>query len=338
MPAFVRSLVPLIQDEIFKTLSEIRRHSWSPSTNFQVATLVEVKKDNFFYYIAGVNIENEEHHRLSMHSEQDALANAMTLLGGDTKFSQMWIMAAPGNATPDQELKVGKACGHCRQIMINFAEPNAKIFMVGLDGTLGEPDSFENNFLPDAFSEKSLNLAPMNKSGFPQFFNTTKLKPWDILNESSLDIIQTRSYLQVLTPHIITHNLQTSPITACIIKCNNGRYVAGVLKQDIAFLTTDAIYAAIGMAITQFGNNDKDLRFDEIHCFSTATHATQLSFSEIETLSHHYAHNETRVHFYTIDNQFAEYSFLECINGRSNILAAHLKENTAYKFQGVTNT
>lgn len=171
MPHFYRVTKPLTKDEIFNKLKELRDYSVTPFSDYHVAAIVEVKiNDNLYFYTSGVNIEIDEHNRLSMHGEQTAVANALTLLGGDTKFSKLWIMAAPADAAPDEKQKAGKSCGHCRQILMSLAAPNAEIYVVTLDGRFSEPDSFEKQFLPDGFSERDLDLttpSPKPDSGSP---------------------------------------------------------------------------------------------------------------------------------------------------------------------------
>ncbi|GEM_PF-2736267 len=335
MPLFIRSVNPLSQTEIFNMLKVLRGHALTPYSDYHVAAIAEIKlSDNEYFYTSGVNIENDEHNRLSIHSEQNAVASAVTLLGEDTKFSKVWIMAAPANATPNEKQESGKSCGHCRQIMMSLAEKGAEIFVVTLDGRFAPSDSFEKKFLPDGFSERDLNLSSSNYSSNSSaiYLNSSKFKAWEIISETQyLKKDEIAKYLQALSPHIISKKFQTSTITACILKCNNGRYAAGVLVQDIAFLTTDAIFVAIGNAVTQFGS--KNLRFDEIHLASNVLHPEQLTFTEIEALSRRYAHKQTVVNFYTQDNQYASYDFMECKHARNKIVDLMLEDNCPLKIE-----
>ena len=312
MPFFTFSKIPLSQAAIIEMLKEKRVKAWTPLTDYKVGTVVEVQlNENLYFYATGVNIENDKHHRLSMHSEQNALVCMLTLLGGDTKFSKLWVMAASSDAVPDPGQKPGKSCGHCRQIMLSLAKPGAKIYAVTLDGRFYE-DSFEKQFLPDAFSEKDLHLLSENSVFRGDIIASPKLQAWKIVTESKdLTADEINKYLQVLSPHIISKKFQTSPIIACIVKCNNSRYAVGVLAQDIAFLTTDAVFAVIGNAITQFGG--ENLWFDEIHLASNTLRSSQLSFAEIEMLSQHYVHSQTKVCFHT-SNQHAWYTFEKCMD------------------------
>jgi cytidine deaminase len=332
MPLFLHSTHPISQSEIFNTLKELRNHAVAPYSDYHVAAIAEIKiNKNSYFYTSGVNIENDEHNRLSMHSEQTAIANAITLLGGDTKFSKIWIMAAPANSTQEEKQKAAKSCGHCRQIMMSLAARGAEIYVVTLDGRFAPPDNFEKQFLPDGFSEQDLNLPPANSNSRTTFFNSFKLQAWEIINRSTnLTHAEIEKYLKILSPHIISNKFQTSPITACIVKCNNARYAAGVLMQDIAFLSTDAIFAAIGNAITQFSN--KHLRFEEIHLASNQLHPAQLTLTEIEALSR-YAHEQTVVHFHIIGKQHASYTLIQCKQARNEAVDQLLKDNGSLKIR-----
>lgn len=337
----LRSTSLLPEKTIVAHLKELRSYAWAPLSDYHVATIVEVRKGNHFYYIPGVNIELPGHNRLSLHSEQTALENAIALLGGDIKFSRMWIMAAPAKATPEQEPSAGKSCGHCRQISINLAEPHAKIHTVTLSGKILPPDTFENGFLPGSFSEGDVAIstpapsAPLTGSTDqkPTLFQPPKVKTWDILKEKrKLTPHQIKQYLQVASPHIVSNEFKTSPITACIAECDNG-YTVSALMQDIAFLTTDAIPGVIGNAITQFGN--QGLRFREIHLASASLDPGQFSMTEIQLLSE-YMHKKTMVHFYTPTGH-QSYSFIECVHARYKSLEQQLDENFAKEKNSLRN-
>lgn len=318
MKSVFQTNAPLSQPDIYKLLKKLRLHAASKYSNYSVASIAEIKKSNdLYFYSSGVNVENDEHNRLTIHAEQNAIATAVTLLGSTTTFSNLWIMAAPVNATPNDTSNIaGKSCGHCRQILVSLAERDAEIYTVTLDGRFGSPDSFERNFLPDCFSENNLNLSSegLSKNSMDE---SSKIAAWDIVQDAKkLNIDEIANYLKLLSPHIISDAFKTSSITACILKCNKGGYAAGALVQDIAFLTTDAIFSALGNAVTQFGQ--ENLRFDEIHLLSSSLEPNQLSLAEIETLSFRYTHRNTQVYFHTQDGQYSCFTLLECMNARTH--------------------
>lgn len=320
---FTLAAQPLSQSTIVQMLTTVRENSVSPFSNYKVGAVVEVRlSENLYFYTYGVNVEDNSHNRLSLHSEQNALASAISLLGGDTKFSTLWVMAAPANAVPDPTQQPSKSCGHCRQIMISLSQSMEQIYAVTLDGRFSSPpDNFEEGqFLPDAFSEKDVNPDFVNlNSDIALTDFHSKLQLWKSFTEPrSLTEDEIKQCLQKLSPHIISADYQTSPITACIVKCNNGYYTPGVLVQDIAFLTTDTIFAAIGHAVTRFGG--ENLWFDEIHLASEVLNPDQLTSAEIEALTlGHYAHDQTMVYFYTTDHH-ASYTFEQCRRARSEML------------------
>ena len=320
---FTLSDQPLSQSSIFQMLTEVREHSFCPFTNYKVGAVLEVQlSDNLYFYTYGLNVEDNSHNRLSLHSEQNALARMISLLGGDAKFSSLWVMAAPADAVPDPTQQPSKSCGHCRQIMISLAQSMEEIYAVTLDGRFSSPpDNFEEGeFLPDAFSEKNVNPDSLKLNSNAALVHIhSKLELWKTFAEPrNLTEDQLQKCLKKLSPHIIDADYQTSPITACIVKSNNGYYTPGVLVQDIAFLTTDTIFAAIGGAVTRFGA--ENLVFDEIHLASSELNPEQLTSAEIEALTlGHYAHDQTKVHFYTAD-QHACYTFEQCRRARSEML------------------
>lgn len=94
--SIIRSTTPLSQSDIIRQLQNLREHSLIDSSHYAVSAIIEIKlDDNTYAYVSGVNIENHEHNRLSMHAEQNALATAQTLLGGNIRFSKVWVMGAP---------------------------------------------------------------------------------------------------------------------------------------------------------------------------------------------------------------------------------------------------
>lgn len=308
-PLFIHSHEPLTSANIVQQLHLLRAHASAPLSDYHVAAIAEVDwPEEGFFYTFGVNVEIAHHNRLGIHGEQNAIVSALTTFGSKTKFTKVWIMAAPANASSDAPPKPGKSCGHCRQIMVSLAAPNAEIYAVALNGQFLAPDSFENGFLPDAFSEHDVpteiianQRSRMTKQKLAILERVNAIQPF-----TENEIVM---WLKSLTPHIISPNFQTSPITACILQCNYQGYAAGVLVQDVAFLTTDAVFAAIGNAITRFGNSD--LEFTAIYLTSANTSPAQFSATEIQVLNS-YINDTTAVSIYTPNGESASYRFSEC--------------------------
>jgi hypothetical protein len=206
----------------------------------------------------------------------------------------------------------GKSCGHCRQIMMSLAEAHAIIQTVTLSGEFLPADNFESGFLPDAFSEREVfeqgRLSISNKiSSLHVPYDLLKLPVKHDPHDGALQKI-----LLALSPHIISKKFVTSPVTACILKCRDKGFAAGVLMQDIAFLSTDAIFAAIGNAITRFGH--PNLHIDEMHLASLRLEPAVFSYAEIELLSRYVRNTSTTVYLYSRDGEKSNYSFMACKN------------------------
>lgn len=89
----------------------------------------------------------------------------------------------------------------------------------------------------------------------------------------------------MIKPHIIDRNFLTSTIETCLLKTENNNvfyYFTGSLVQDIAFMTTDTIFAALAQAITEMG--DQRLEIKEEHLFSSLLDPSQLSGVELQHL------------------------------------------------------
>jgi hypothetical protein len=280
--------------------------------------------------MGGVNSEDPHHNRDSEHSEENALKNAQSIIG-NKEFTEMYIMAAPANAIPDPDQKPGKSCGHCRQLEVSAAKPEAKIYVMQLTGNLLPPDSFdgEKPFLLDPFKESDVGeknaLVENAGARLDLGMISPQLQAWQAwvrINELSRSGQLTREeiedYVKTLKPHIVNEAFKTSPVTACFARCSNDGCAISVLCQDVAYLTRDALFGVVGNAITQFGK--KNVRFDELHIVGSTLEPEKLmTFSEIEKLSY-FTDKKALVHVYTPDGQRACYTFEDCIKARLNVV------------------
>ncbi|MCC2667248.1 MAG: hypothetical protein K0S63_1164, partial [Gammaproteobacteria bacterium] len=288
MPLFVRSKEPLSQDEIFTTLLELRHHAVVPLSNYRVSTLVHYQKWGLNIYVPGFNKE-EEHlpNRFSSHGEQSAIGYGSVVMG-DEKIHAVYIMAAPGDAVPDPNQKPGKSCGHCRQIMLSLAEKGVKIYVVALDGRFFPPDSFygvEKPFLPDPFNQQDLDLQADFDSNPDSDIDPSRLQAWHILTEArNLPDEIIKEYLLTLKPHWVDKRFKTSPLEACVAECDDG-YAAGVLLQDVAFLTTETSFVTVNNAIIQYGQ--ENLSFNKIYIVSDTLDPAKLFTFDIELWRKH---------------------------------------------------
>jgi len=291
----------LSKTELGNQLRALRLHSLHESSNFAVSVLLEFKVKDRYVYIGGVNVENDENNRLSLHAEQNAIAAARALLGSDAIFTRVFPMGGPKEVGPGKDPRANvfiDLCGHCRQILLPFAAENNKRHMVTINGAISDGKSIQE-LLPNAFSDKGLkdekypHPLPMtlfnskSKAPFsPLYFFTRDVQP-------NLDHNDIHSLLQTLLPKLIDPQWETSKIRTCILKINS-RYVPGVLMQDAAFLPTTALHAALGFGITSMGL--AKLNVQEVHLYGLPN--AKLEDNELGAIRR-FAQNDVPIHFYT---------------------------------------
>lgn len=283
----IRTTEPISASDIVNFLLQLRKRAYPPFSNFYVAAVLEIKQENYFYYIGGVNVENHDHNRLSIHAEQNAIAIASTLLG-KFKLQKVWVMGAPGDdvIAMDQSYlnQQVQLCGHCRQILMGFANKDTLIISVSMNGNFSAPKPL-TALLPEAFLQEDLYLES----------NTTLkcTQPSVILehinSNEKLNLAQIISAFKNLNPLIIHPQNQTSAISKCILQFKSNRYVPGVLVQDVAFLTTDAIFCAYGFAVSLYGINNLSLEaihvaYDDLEASDNNTE-DMISSSELSLLA-----------------------------------------------------
>lgn len=339
MPAPIMTVVksPLSEIEIVEQLRELRKHSLVESSHFAVASIFEIILTNGSYaYVSGVNIENHEHNRMSSHSEQNAMATAQTLLGGNVKFSKAWVMGAPDQIHQDSTHFLAhnhvSPCGHCRQILLSLSEDNAVIYSVTVNGNIAKPDTL-THLLPSAFSERDLgesasqavssNIVSLNTS---VMYSSRQYEAPRLLQYVGEKLSDDKifHFLQCTKPHVINESHKTSPIDVCILQVSaEGQiyYIPGALVQDAAFLTTDAIFAAIGMATTKFGKN---MKVEEIYLYTRSLELSQFSATELEHLTRFTKGNDVLVTAFKSEHEVSTFMLSESVQARCDLLMRQL--------------
>ena len=326
MPIHIQTKTPLSPSQIAEQLRKLRLNCVIENSHFAVAAIIEIKNaDGTISYVSGVNVENAEHNRLGLHAEQTALANAQSLLGEKIKLSKIYVMGAPDDihegslhALADNFVK---PCGHCRQLLLSRATNNAEVISITVNGDVSVPVKLPAQ-LPDAFSERDLATpeisAPHNASAASNvltFHAPERAQISDIKLESTLSKPEILKYLRLLTPHIINPAFNTSPVSSCILKLSgeSPHYAIGTLMQDVAFLTTDALFAAIANAATRFGS--AAIKVEEAHFYSQSLSPSQLSASELVHLNR-FTISDIPITFYQQDGTTKTYTLLECANSK----------------------
>lgn len=304
MTIAIPSETPASPTDIVGQLSALRRHALVDSSHFSVAAVLELRLANGQYVrVGGVNVEHHRHNRLSLHAEQNAFATAHSLFGSAFSLLAVWVMGAPEGIEAGSQHTLAanhpQPCGHCRQILLSRADEQTRVYSVAVNGTVAPADPLLT-LLPKAFSERDL-----RDDGAPD-----TPKPRGATDETA----SLHNACLALTPHLIHTDFQTSDVYACVLRVqdNNGAGydVSGVLVQDIAFLGTDAVFAAIGQAVSTLGGGNVTIR--EAHLASSRLDAGQLSGSELETLAR-FATLDTRVVFHNQAGSSKPYTLEECV-------------------------
>ena len=305
MLALLQQPTPITAAQVIAHLRALRQHSVVESSQFAVSALLELELNNGqFTYVGGVNVENAEHNRLSLHAEQNALSTAQTLFGGNVTITKIWTMGGPsdvraGSSHPLADYPV-MSCGHCRQLLLSVAAKEAKICAVTINGKISPVDLLQM-LLPKAFSEQDLALEKAEAPALKKWQGWQLLKQQQTLSNADIFV-----YLSCLSPHLINPQFQTSALTSCLLKLKGKKgYIPGVLVQDVAFLTTDAIFSAVGLAITQY--SARELIIEALYLYSSSTARIVLTGSELAFIRR-FAKADLALHFYDASGTHKKYN------------------------------
>lgn len=127
--------------ELVNQAIEARKKAYVPYSKFQVGAAITTKKGKIY---KGANIENASY-GLTNCAERTAIFKAIS--EGDSDLESIAIVAdTEGPVSP---------CGACRQVMVEFFDPNAKVYLANLKGDVAETTIAE--LLPGAFRQEDLN-------------------------------------------------------------------------------------------------------------------------------------------------------------------------------------
>lgn len=119
---------------------EAKEKAYAPYSNFRVGAAL-ITEDNQLY--TGCNVENASY-GLSNCAERTAIFKAVS--DGFTKLKKIAIASDAESFCPP--------CGACRQVMLEFMDPNSEVILVDPNNELKEftlnqliPYNFNDNFL-----------------------------------------------------------------------------------------------------------------------------------------------------------------------------------------------
>lgn len=128
------------KEDIIQLAKEARENAYVPYSNFKVGAAVVTKEGKIY---KGANIENASY-GLTNCAERTAIFKAVS--EGDRNLDSIAIIAdTDGPVSP---------CGACRQVMVEFFDPKAKVFLANLKGEVEETTVEE--LLPGAFKQEDL--------------------------------------------------------------------------------------------------------------------------------------------------------------------------------------
>jgi cytidine deaminase len=104
---------------LMKQAEDAARRSYSPYSNFRVGAALQLADGRI---VTGTNVENVSF-GLTICAERSALVRAVSEFGPDIRIAAIAVANLNGKPSPP--------CGACRQMMAEFAEPNAPVMFPG---------------------------------------------------------------------------------------------------------------------------------------------------------------------------------------------------------------
>lgn len=128
------------QNTLIAEAKKAREKAYVPYSKFKVGAALLTEEGKIIH---GCNIENASY-GLTNCAERTAFFKAVS--EGITKFKALAVVAATdGPCSP---------CGACRQVMVEFCEPNMPVYLTNLKGDILETTVSE--LLPGAFSSEDV--------------------------------------------------------------------------------------------------------------------------------------------------------------------------------------
>ena len=135
-------------ETLFERAAKTRLNSHSPISHFKVGAAFITSTGNIY---AGTNAEEAAFNH-TIHAEQGAVAQ-MVAQEGRQKITHLVVVGGG----EDNDGTVCAPCGHCRQLLVEFADDGMEIVVAGPSGdvrlttTLGQllPNAFRMSALPN---------------------------------------------------------------------------------------------------------------------------------------------------------------------------------------------
>jgi cytidine deaminase len=133
--------MPAPPADLLKIATAVRQNAHSPYSKYQVGAAIRLKTGEVF---GGCNVENASY-GATICAERGAIMSAVAQVG---KIEISEIIVVTSSSPP------GSPCGMCRQVIAEFAKPDAMIWCVNEKGEF-EAQTF-GELLPNAFGAAQL--------------------------------------------------------------------------------------------------------------------------------------------------------------------------------------
>ncbi|MCR5583865.1 MAG: cytidine deaminase [Lachnospiraceae bacterium] len=135
-----------VEKKLIETALEYRKRAYSPYSEYKVGAALLAKNGTIY---GGCNVENAAYTPTNC-AERTAFFKAVS--EGVTEFEAIAIFGGYDGG----ELKVCAPCGVCRQVMIEFCDPDEFTIFIGTSKDNYEAHTLRE-MLPFSFSPKELN-------------------------------------------------------------------------------------------------------------------------------------------------------------------------------------
>ncbi|WP_348262149.1 cytidine deaminase [Telmatobacter sp. DSM 110680] len=117
------SLAQAALDNLLEKAKKAAENSYAPYSGFRVGAALQLKNGQV---VTGTNVENVSY-GLTICAERAALVRAVSEFGPEVRIEAVAVANLNDSASPP--------CGACRQMLAEFAEPDAPIIFPAADGT-----------------------------------------------------------------------------------------------------------------------------------------------------------------------------------------------------------
>lgn len=238
-----------LQSQIHKLLMDQRSHSHVVNSNFSVTAVGRINYQGKDLYCVSSNGEYLNH-RTSTHGEEGVMAIMHTALGKSAQLTGLWVMGGVIGTQPGSEAAnlLVTCCGKCRQQICSCANADVPVTSVSINGNVQQTTVGE--FLPQSFGFKDFDVKDLQPSRLNySSFSVADLEKRVVCQGVALSDAEIFDWLNSL--EAVDHANKKEEMV--VIQVAENTYVAGVSIQEAAYISINAMQAALSNARTAFG-------------------------------------------------------------------------------------